>query len=378
MKKVSIVLGLGYGDEGKGNIVNSLVDESKTLVVRFNGGNQAGHTVIHNGKRHIFSSFGSGTLKGAATYFMANTALDIVAAQYEYGILKQKDSTPKALFINTDTPIITYFDVLADRLNHKGNTVGTGFGNTIEREENHYHLKAGDLFYPKIVKRKLQAIYSYYKSKNIVLRKNDNIEKIYAQFEHARQFMIAKYVIGFSEELLFKQSNHIIFEGAQGTMLDKDCGFFPYVTRSNTTMRITWPIIYNLYKAGFKITTYYVTRCYVTKHGKGDMIDIPSVTVKPDNTNVYNKYQGDMKYQLLSEEQLQYALDCNNKYNLAQSKEVLIVTNMDRIQGNTIPIVLTNKNKITKLSQDKFKELFKNKVQDVLFVDTPEYKFKTP
>ena len=67
----SIVIGLGFGDEGKGITTSYLCKklEGTKIVVRFNGGHQAGHTVVFNGKRHIFSSWGSGTLQGIPTYW---------------------------------------------------------------------------------------------------------------------------------------------------------------------------------------------------------------------------------------------------------------------------------------------------------------------
>ncbi|HSY75885.1 MAG TPA: adenylosuccinate synthetase, partial [Bacteroidia bacterium] len=70
MKKVSIVVGLGYGDESKGSTTAFLCQQgSNPLVIRYCGGHQAGHTVIYSGKRHVFSNFGSGTLQGAPTYW---------------------------------------------------------------------------------------------------------------------------------------------------------------------------------------------------------------------------------------------------------------------------------------------------------------------
>ena len=68
--EISVIIGLNYGDEGKGATVNALCNNPLTdLVIRFNGGHQCGHTVVYKNLRHIFSNFGSGTLKGVPTYF---------------------------------------------------------------------------------------------------------------------------------------------------------------------------------------------------------------------------------------------------------------------------------------------------------------------
>lgn len=75
----SIVIGAGFGDEGKGTMVNYLCKQSnKPLVVRFNGGHQMGHGVVENDVRHIFSNFGSGTLVGAPTYISEFCTVDPV------------------------------------------------------------------------------------------------------------------------------------------------------------------------------------------------------------------------------------------------------------------------------------------------------------
>src|SRR5688572_22088172 len=92
MKPVTkIVIGLGYGDEGKGQTVHSLASEQKEgIVVRFNGGQQAGHTVVTSEQKHVFSSFGSGAFLRWRTYFSHHCTFNPVAALNELNILKRK------------------------------------------------------------------------------------------------------------------------------------------------------------------------------------------------------------------------------------------------------------------------------------------------
>lgn len=88
------VIGLGFGDEGKGITTDYLCSKTKNpLVVRFCGGSQVGHTVVHNGIRHVFSSFGSGTLRGVPTYWSHKCALDPIGMLNELDVLKEKGIT---------------------------------------------------------------------------------------------------------------------------------------------------------------------------------------------------------------------------------------------------------------------------------------------
>ena len=85
----SVVIGLGFGDEGKGLVTNYLSSPS-SLVCRFSGGHQAGHTVIENGKRHVFSNYGAGPLKGAPTYWSQFCTFEPIGFLKERAILRKK------------------------------------------------------------------------------------------------------------------------------------------------------------------------------------------------------------------------------------------------------------------------------------------------
>ena len=78
MQTVKVVIGANYGDEGKGNVVNHLADKHSS-VIRFNGGAQAGHTVVHNDIRHVFHNFGSGVLKRSRTIYGPEFAVDPIS-----------------------------------------------------------------------------------------------------------------------------------------------------------------------------------------------------------------------------------------------------------------------------------------------------------
>ena len=93
---IDVVIGSSYGDEGKGRVVNDL-SSKETLVCRFNGGDQAGHTVVHDGVRHVFSHFGAGTLKGAITYLSEFFVCHPLKFLMERDELKSKGILPRVI-----------------------------------------------------------------------------------------------------------------------------------------------------------------------------------------------------------------------------------------------------------------------------------------
>ena len=133
------VIGLGFGDEGKGTTTEYLCSQfSNPLVIRFSGGHQAGHTVVHDDVSHIFSNFGSGTLSGYPTYWSKYCTVYPFALLNELEILLEKGITPK-LFIDPQCPITTPYDKEYNQLSEKKNkhgSCGVGYSATIEREKN--------------------------------------------------------------------------------------------------------------------------------------------------------------------------------------------------------------------------------------------------
>ena len=148
--KYSSVIGLQFGDEGKGSMVSYLCSQSRNpLVVRFNGGHQAGHTVLYNGIRHTFSSFGSGTLQGVPTYWSKYCTFYPLAAYNEYLKLQTLGIKKPILYVDPLCPVTTPYDCFSNFLDEKENnhgSVGVGFGSTIKRHESHYKLYFQDLF----------------------------------------------------------------------------------------------------------------------------------------------------------------------------------------------------------------------------------------
>ncbi len=303
--KTSIVLGLCFGDEGKG-LVTSCLSNPGELVVRFNGGQQAGHTVEKDGYRHVFSQFGSGTLNKAHTYISEYCTFYPNSFVREGEMLKSKGRDP-AVYIHPLTMITTPFDIDHNRscpANCSHGTVGMGFGSTIARHTTSpYKLYASDLFYMDILEHKLNQIADYYK----VTEREEEINRFILNVERAKDMFFIQQLRDIKDYY-----SSIVFEGAQGIMLDMDHGFFPNVTRSNTTSKNAMKLIKENGLAQPDI--YYCMRSYLTRHGNGYMPNEEQFNFE-DQTNKSHKYQGIFRQGYHSSQMLNHALLCDSAYS---------------------------------------------------------------
>lgn len=316
--KAKSIIGLGFGDEGKGITTDYLCSKSKNpLVIRFSGGQQAGHTVILNNKQHVFSNFGSGTLRGIPTYWSKKCTIDPIGLINELNILIKKNINP-ILYIDKSCPITTPYDMLNNQRSEKNNnhgSCGVGFGSTIERENNKYSLTFEDLFYSSILSVKLDLIKRYYgfNEKIILMR---FMECIFLILKHKNIKLVNSIPSQFDE---------YIFEGSQGLLLDQNIGFFPHVTRSNTGTK-------NILEYTNDIELFLVTRAYQTRHGNGPMTNenlSNNIILDPGETNINNKYQGKFRRSLLDLDLLQYGI--NKDEYIRENKKTLVITCIDHI-----------------------------------------------
>jgi adenylosuccinate synthase len=333
------VLGIGYGDEGKGITTDYLCPLSvNPMVVRFSGGQQAGHTVFLNGIRHVFSNFGSGTLRGVPSYWAKYCTVDPVGLINELDILIEKGVQP-LLYIDERCPITTPFDILynqeIEKVNKHG-SVGVGVGATINREEKFYSLQFGDLFYEPVMRIKLNEIKKFYN-----LNFEINLDRFFRSVERIISCKNIKPAYDFPLRGTY------IFEGSQGLLLDPNIGFFPHVTRSYVSTK-------NILDAGFKPELYLVTRAYQTRHGNGAMIgeDIPhNILVNPLETNVSHPHQGEFRRALLNLDLLTYSINKDPYIRFCLNK-TLVITCLDHIENE---YRFTYKNKIiTSSTEDDF------------------------
>jgi adenylosuccinate synthase len=334
MKKSSnayAVIGLGFGDEGKGLTVNSLCQQLRDpLVVRYSGGQQAGHTVtLPDGTSHVFSNFGSGTFKGVPTYWSKYCTFDPVGVAGEYEILKNKGAAP-LLYIDKRSPITTpYEKVFNQQLSHALNhgTCGLGVGATYQREEDLFSLTAGDIMFPAVVELKLKLIREYYEKK-IVMRGTYSFDVDLTAFMESVHFIRNRYSTFILVEDMPTNHANIIFESSQGLLLDQNTGFFPHVTRSNVGTK-------NILEMGYEPELFLVTRAFQTRHGNGPMTNasIPhNIKENPKETNVLNRYQGEFKRSLLDLDLLRYGMS-KDPYIKAATNKNLVITCLDLVEN---------------------------------------------
>jgi adenylosuccinate synthase len=240
----TILVGAQWGDEGKGKIIDFLTEEAD-LVVRSQGGNNAGHTVIIGGKKFTLHLIPSGILRtGKACVIGNGVVVDPIDLIRELtGLRKQGVTITDNLFISDCAHVVFPYHRMLDECRERakgdkkiGTTkrgIGPCYGDKVERTG----LRMGDLVHPKTFSEKLQA---KIEESNKILeafgeKPIDFLEVKKAYLSAARKLApyITNTVVYLHEAI--KAGRNILFEGAQGTFLDLDHGTYPYVTSSNTT-----------------------------------------------------------------------------------------------------------------------------------------------
>jgi len=245
MGKNVVVIGTQWGDEGKGKIVD-LLTERASAVVRFQGGHNAGHTLVIDGKKTVLHLIPSGILRDQVQCLIGNgVVLSPSAVLEEIQSLESNGvSVRERLAISPACPLILPYHVALDnarevaRGNNKIGTTGRGIGPAYEDKVSRRGLRVGDLRNPGEFETKLREIMDYH---NYVLQH-------YYQFQTVDVQEVLDKTLAMGAELLpmvadiapllglyRKRGEHIMFEGAQGTFLDIDHGTYPFVTSSNTT-----------------------------------------------------------------------------------------------------------------------------------------------
>lgn len=307
------VIGAGYGDEGKGLVVDALAHACGpgTLVVRTNGGAQAGHTVqTPDGRRHVFHHVGSGALAGASTHLSKWFVHHPMVLAAEVATLRRLRANV-AITADPRGWVTTPWDMLVNQLveekrgNGRHGSCGYGFGETVGRcEETEHRLTLSDLTRPTL-RDKLTAIREVWAPARLRALGVENIH------EEARGLLKSDAVlerflkdcddflklVSISPDASIAAAKSLIFEGAQGLMLDQHHGAFPFVTRSSTGLA---NMLVTAAEAGLQfIETTYVTRCYITRHGRGPMpneTDVSSSFAISDPTNRPNPWQEQLRF----------------------------------------------------------------------------------
>ena len=331
-RTAQVVIGAQFGDEGKGRITDAHVTAGGArLVVRFNGGAQAGHTVVTpEGRRHVFGHVGSGALAGVPTYlsrfFVCNPLLFLREQAALAGL-----GTQPVVMVDARSPVTTPYDMLINqwleqaRGTARHGSCGVGFGETLERQRSHHALTVADLADAATLTQRLDALRRDYlparlarlgcaallaePDKAALLQADTLLERFVTD---ARRFLDSVSVMPLS---VAARGRHLLFEGAQGLLLDQTRGFFPHVTRSHTGLRNVLMLAGELGLEQLEVD--YVSRVYLTRHGAGPLpgeLPGPPYAGISDPTNQPNPYQGSLRFAWLDLDLLGRAIaaDCGD------------------------------------------------------------------
>ncbi|HAT58874.1 MAG TPA: adenylosuccinate synthase [Gammaproteobacteria bacterium] len=277
MAKSVVVLGTQWGDEGKGKIVDLLTDQA-SVAVRFQGGHNAGHTLVINGEKTVLHLLPSGILRDSVTCVIGNgVVLSLDALVKEITALKDKQIFVRdRLRISGACPLILPSHIALDQARElkkgegKIGTTGRGIGPAYEDKVGRRGIRLAETLNEERFAEKLKELTEYH---NFMLENYYGVEPVDFETTLESQLTLARNLrplIDDTIDLLHnrrKEGADILFEGAQGSLLDIDHGTYPFVTSSNTTAGGTatgsgYGPLYLDYVLG-------ITKAYTTRVGSG-------------------------------------------------------------------------------------------------------------
>ncbi|MFZ1723466.1 MAG: adenylosuccinate synthetase, partial [Dokdonella sp.] len=241
-----VILGAQWGDEGKGKIVD-LLTERVGIVARFQGGHNAGHTLVINGKKTVLHLIPSGILRDGVQCLIGNgVVLSPAALRHEISELEGEGVEVRSrLKISPATPLIMPYHIAVDQAREKASgakaigTTGRGIGPAYEDKVARRSIRVADLMYPSELPEKVRIAVDYH---NFILTqwlKAEGVDYRKVLDEALEYSEYLRPMIDDVSTLLHdarRRGDHILYEGAQGALLDIDHGTYPYVTSSNTTV----------------------------------------------------------------------------------------------------------------------------------------------
>lgn len=348
----SIVTDLGFGDAGKGTMVDYLTRQTTgAVIVRFNGGAQAGHNVhTKDGKHHMFSQFGSGMfVPGTRTFLSHHVLFDPFALRNEAAALSALGLVDPLSRVMVDGAALTVtpFQKAANRVREslrghgRHGSVGMGIGETMADMLTFPELAvyATDLRDPSLLFKKLQRQQEQKQAEfgerlavvqesgvlpeEVRLLSDPNAPGYIARsmVELSRRFTLASL----STLKRLSYQHPLIFEGAQGILIDEWHGFHPYTTWSTTTNKNANALLRDIDYLG-PIARYGVVRAYSTRHGPGPFPseDHGLTLALPDTHNVFGRWQREFRVGWLDLPLTRYALA------VSEGTDTIALTHLDR------------------------------------------------
>lgn len=379
--RYSSVIGLGFGDCGKGLFTDYLCRRFQAhTVVRFNGGAQAGHNVVlPDGTHHTFSQFGSGSfLPNVYTVLLHPVVIHPTALLYEYECLRNKgvSDAMERLIISSRCRVITPFHQSAGRIREimRGSsahgTCGTGFGEAVHHSSAHpdEFLTYGELSDSKITESKLEMI-----RQRFLLEFKDSAAFFAQPARDEFSLLQNPKIIEIWQEQIkpllrmsppaskdrttgqIHRSGRVIFEGAQGVLLDEWRGFHPHTTWSSVHADALDAIADSL-SLPEPIRHFGVIRTYMTRHGNGPLPTFdPALNSLTEHHNSNECWQGDFRRGHPDSVLLRYALKNSGKLS------GLLISHMDIFdKGQNLKwcrAYRSNGNEITDIPDAKYQNL---------------------
>lgn len=343
------IIGLGYGDEGKGNTVDRLVRTHRASHVVKTGGPQCAHNVVTGDGRHFtFSQFGSGTLAGASTHLSRNMLINPLFLKDEVRDLRAVGVTNpySMLTVHRDAIVITPFQVAANRLRetHRNRGRHGSCGHGINEAVSDAlalgaSLRAKDLSDPLILKAKLQVSQNFKRGQieplmhdmgwsediarewDILTAPFNKVMEVYSEFVKKVQVVTDDYL-----REVFAEPGTVIFENGQGVLLDESFGWFPYVTRRDTTFEPALDLLQDV-QVDYPTTRLGVIRSYSTRHGAGPFVTEDASLAHPEAHNQYGQWQQGFRQGHFDMIALDYAL------RVVDGVDGIVLTHLDRVDG---------------------------------------------
>lgn len=344
MKNIKVVIGGNFGDEGKGLMTDyfcSQVKGQKVVNIRYNGTCQAGHTVVRNGLRYVFSHIGSGSFNPNITTFLSSDFyVNPILFNEEYQKILNM-GIKSDIKVDENAHVVLIFDILLNRLSEvsrgldKHGSCGLGLWEAILRERAGYSFVVSDFFdRPTELYKKIKGMLDNYYVPTYMERFNKTKEDVYSLVVESVPFyddlVISTYIDEIkkmlsivevcTEDSIINSFDNFVFEGAQGLLLDwGNREYMPHLTASYTGLKNVVPMLEKFKINDTRLEICYVSRSYMTRHGAGkfntevENKEILGLT-EVDKTNVFNNWQGNIRYGYLDLELLKQSVDKDLAY----------------------------------------------------------------
>jgi adenylosuccinate synthase len=338
-----VIVGAQWGDEGKGKIADTLAEKAD-LVVRYQGGNNAGHTLVVNGKKTFLHLVPSGVLHPNTKCVIGHgVVLDPVALDKEVVRLQATGIkiSPENLFVSESCTVITSYHKILDAVREnstkvKIGTTGKGIGPAYEDKVSRKGIKFKHLFDKEVLRARLESSLS---EKETLFRELYKVDFPSVDEEFEMLYAIGQKYKGFAADTFsiiddsITNGRHVVYEGAQGVLLDIDYGTYPFVTSSNTSVAGVYSGATTAGKALDHVIG--ITKAYITRVGEGpfptELFDDVGLFIQKKGGEIGVTTGRTRRCGWLDLPLLRYSAKCSNLTSIAITK-IDVLSDMDTLK----------------------------------------------